>query len=191
MRLTTLAVVASLILAAGLSLLTAAFVYEWYVEGLGLGFLVGAPVAVLLLLLLLVLTVSLHRRGDARWAYGLATAFGLTFLFTLLSLVYRTSRHLSPVKLRAEFYYDEGFDLELRADGSAKATIHAWFEHDERYGKYTIAGDSLFLRDLTVTYGSSRLRDTLLLRPGYLVFDLEGARRGISRDSMLIRFDRR
>ena len=191
MRLSTLAVVVALLTSVCLALLTSAMIYEWYVEGLGLSFMLGAPVALFLSLLLVALSTVLYRRGDERWAYGWTTAFGLTCLFTVLSLLYRTSRHLSPVKLRAEFYYDEGFDLELRANGSAKATIYDWLEHDERYGKYTIARDSLFLHDLTLTYGSSRLRDTLLLRPGYLVFDLEGARRGISRDSMLIRLDRR
>ena len=191
MRLSTLAVVVALLMAVCLALLTSVILYELYVEGLCIAFMLGAPVGLLLSLLLIALSAILYGRGDGRWAYGWATAFGLTFLITAVSVLYRTSRHLSPVKLRAEFYADEGFDLELRADGSAKATIYDWFEHDERYGKYTIARDSLFLHDLTLTYGSSRLRDTLLLRPGYLVFDLEGARRGISRDSMLIRLDRR
>ncbi len=189
MRLSTLVVGITIGLALVVAVLLTQLLYDWLFDQLGLGIILLLPATALSAIGLMGLTILLYRKGDTRWGYGLAAMAGAGLLLSVTRIGYKLWQDASPVVVRASYFNEEGLDIVLRADGTVKATENTMFESNTFYGRYSMHGDTVILKDIDIPLGISSLKDTLILGPGHLAFTLENEWRGIIRDSMLIEVD--
>ena len=117
-------------------------------------------------------------RGVAYWAILVLLTHCGVYSYYLLD-------NTSEDVLVAEFYWDAGIELHLRADGTYKALEKGLIGNELYYGRYRVEGDYLILEG-TLHLGSSPLKDTLTYDSAFLHFQLEAPWKRINEGSMKI-----
>jgi hypothetical protein len=164
-------------------------IYSWYFDIGDLTQVILFPLLAILLPTLVGITVIALLCGWERAFLGIYIFVVLTGIFCVLSIGNKALIDSPTVKLHAVFYQESGFDLWFRENGTVKCKEVDMLSSTDKYGRYEIREDTIFLRNIDITYGLSEVNDTMYFKEDELVFRLDKEWRRILEGSMYIKKD--
>jgi len=127
-------------------------VYLWYFNESSVSLILLIPFTIILTFITMCLT-GINLKNSWKWPlFGNLLFPVLTAIFSVACIGSKILKDSPTVMVQAGFYNREGFEIFLREDMTVKAIETTMISSNEKYGRYKISGDTVFLSGINIEY---------------------------------------